>query len=302
MNRGARRATIFLDDECCGRFLTLVGELPDRFGIAVHGFTLMPNHFHLLVESRSARLSQAMAYLQGQYARWLNRRYEWDGPLFRGRFRNRLVEDERYWRHLLAYIHLNPVRANLVSSPDRADWTSHGAYVGLAPRPSWLLCEDMLALYGGIERYQTYVRDVRYGREVPPETFDPDGIWSGPVSGLVALHLAAPPGEATRGPTWDGPTGDEPIDTALSELEQIVGRPREDILEPRQGRRDNRRRWVAAWWLTWSGRTSGVQAARALGVHRTGVSQMSAKARALRSEDPEIDAWMTELESLQRPS
>jgi len=300
MNRGARRAAIFLDDECCGRFLDLVEELTDRFGITIHGFTLMPNHFHLLLESRSARLSQAMAYLQGQYARWLNLRYEWDGPLWRGRFRNRVVEDESYWRHLLAYIHLNPVRANIVPSPDRADWTSHTAYVGLAQRPSWLVCEEMLELHAGIEGYQAYIRDVQYGREVAPEIFDPDGIWSGPISGLVSLQRMAPASESTRGPRWRGRVGNERIGAALTELERILERSREAILAPKQGRRDNRHRWVAAWWLTWSGRLSGVEAARVLGIRRSGVSQMAAKARSRRLEDPELDVWMTELESLLR--
>lgn len=299
MNRGARRAAIFLDDECFGRFLELVEELTERFGIAIHGFALMPNHFHLLLESRNARLSQAMAYLQGRYARWLNRRYDWDGPVWRGRFRNRVVEDERYWRHLLAYIHLNPVRANIVSIPDRADWTSHTAYVGLAPRPTWLVCEEMLELHSGIEGYQAYIRDVQYGRDVAPETFDPDGIWSGPMSGLVALQRAAPPSESPHGPVWRGRSRSDPIETALAELEQILERSREAILTPQRGRQDNRRRWVAAWWLTWSGKMSGVEAARVLGIRRSGVSQMAAKARALRPEDPEIDVWMTDLESLQ---
>ena len=83
-----------------------------------------------------ANLSQAMCFLTGRYSRDLNRRFEWDGPLFRARYKNRVVEDEDYWRDLLAYIHLNPVKAGLATSPDNADWTSHQAYTGLGPGPA----------------------------------------------------------------------------------------------------------------------------------------------------------------------
>src|SRR5688572_1964032 len=95
MNRGARRAPIFVNDLTCGAFLDVLGELPERFGVVVHAYALMPNHFHLLLETPRGNLSRAMKHLEGVYSQRLNATYEWDGPLFRGRFRNEVVEDER---------------------------------------------------------------------------------------------------------------------------------------------------------------------------------------------------------------
>ena len=113
MNRGARREAIFLDQQTCVRFLALLGTLPGRFGVRVHGYALMPNHFHLMLESTRGNLSRAMQYLSGEFVRRANARRSWDGPIFKGRFRNRVVETDAYWRDLLCYLHLNPIRAHL---------------------------------------------------------------------------------------------------------------------------------------------------------------------------------------------
>lgn len=302
MNRGARKAAIIVDDECCSRFVELLAEFPERFGIAIHAFTLMPNHYHLMLESRAPRLSLAMGYLQSRYSLWLNQRYEWDGPLFGGRFRNRVVESEDYWRHLLAYIHLNPVRANLRKSPDKAEWTSHTAYVGLAPRPPWLCCEELLELYGSVEVYQDHIRNLQFGRAVSPAQYDPDGIWEGPASGTVGRRRSAPAGPESRIPTWTETDNPDPVDAILQELEVVTRTRRDQLLEPRVGRKGNRKRWVAAWWMTWAGRVKGFRAAEVLGVALSGVSQLAGKARKCREEDEQLDAWMTQLEERYRPS
>ncbi len=302
MNRGARKAAIFMDDACCGRFVELLSEFPVRFGLAIHGFTLMPNHYHLMLESRSARLSAAMSYLQSRYSQWLNQRYEWDGPLFRGRFRNRVVLYSEYWRHLLAYIHLNPVRAHLRKSPDKAEWTSHTAYVGLGPRPSWLCCEELMDLYGDLEVYQAYLRDLQYGRSVGPEEYDPDGIWGGPTSGFVRARPRPALGEDARIPTWgEGERHTDPVEAAQQELEDTLQVPRDAFIQSVIGRKGNRARWVAAWWLTWAGRVPNKRVAEILGISRSGVSQQARKAREMRQEDEQMDAWMTALEGRYRP-
>ena len=83
------------------------------------------------------------------YSRRLNQVYSWDGPLFKGRYRSQLVEDEAYLKELLCYIHLNPVRANLVREPQEDCWTSHEAYIGVSGRPSWMSFEHMLSIFGG---------------------------------------------------------------------------------------------------------------------------------------------------------
>ena len=156
MNRGARKAPVFIEPEARQLFLDVLAELPTRFAVRVHAYALMPNHYHLLLESQTGKLSRAMRHLGGEFTRRLNQRRQWDGPLFRGRFHSRLVDTAPYWNHLLLYVHLNPVRAGLTGAD--AGWTSHRAYTGAEPCPAWLTTEAFLehrsrALAALFERY-----------------------------------------------------------------------------------------------------------------------------------------------------
>jgi REP element-mobilizing transposase RayT len=72
MHRGARRAPIFRRDEECLRFLLEVEKAVERFGIEIHGYSLMPNHYHLLVRSLHGNLSSAMQHINGQYTQKAN--------------------------------------------------------------------------------------------------------------------------------------------------------------------------------------------------------------------------------------
>ena len=294
MNRGARRQPIYADAESCGTFLHLLGDLRDRYGIQVHAYALMPNHFHLLLTSENGRLSAGMKYLQGRFVQRNNERFDWDGPLFNGRFRNRVVEDDPYWRHLLAYVHLNPVRARLVNHPDQADWTSHAAYVGLEACPTWLARDELLDLHGGLDGYRGYLTDLMQGRLEPPEGFDENQLWS---PGVVSL---APQHETSDGDSpaeYDPQAGLEArTEAALAEVGSVLALDRKRLLASRTGRSGNRVRWIVAWWLCWRGRLTGVQVARLLGVDTSVVSRARALAEARRESEPRLDEWMTRLE------
>lgn len=138
MSRGARRQPVFLNEAHYALFLALLSELPERFSVAIHGFALMPNHFHLMIVSLFGFLSKAMAYLLSRYTMEVNKKHAWDGPLFRGRFHSLPVEREEHWMHLLPYLHYNPVRAGLVDKPNQWPWTSHRFYSGQLDPPPWL--------------------------------------------------------------------------------------------------------------------------------------------------------------------
>ena len=164
MNRGARHRTIFENDEECAEFIGFAAELPERFGVLVHAYALMPNHYHLAVESTRGRLSAAMSFLAGRYTQWSNNRHRgWDGSIFRGRFRNIVVYRDVHWHYLPLYLHLNPLRAGLVCNLAQSRWTSHGAYAGIDPVPEWLTTDDLLEGYGGTEGYLESLGDVVLG-------------------------------------------------------------------------------------------------------------------------------------------
>ncbi len=285
MNRGARRAPIFFGHECCSLFHGLLAQLPDRYNVVVHGYAVMPNHFHLLLQTPDANLSRAMHYLCGTYARELNRTHEWDGPLFKGRFKNKVVETTTYWQHLLAYVHLNPVRGGMAVRLDAADWTSHPAYVGLEHPPDWLCRDEMLDIYGSAKSYFEYLKDVQFGRRQAPEGFERSVLWKKRAAKRPEPRTT----DMQRG------TVEETFDHALAEIESVTGLKRDELLNPARGRKGNRARWVTTWWLRWRDRLSGGETARMLGVSQARISQMLARAREAEGEQEPLSTWMQEL-------
>jgi REP element-mobilizing transposase RayT len=189
MARGNERKAIFRDDPDRCRFLETLGEMVERFGVRLHAYVLMPNHYHLLLETPLANLSQAVGWLQVTYTVRFNRRHRRCGHLFQGRFKAQLVEADGYAQGLVEYVHLNPVRprrkgkripAERAVELDAYRWSSHRAYAGLEKKPPGWLCLDWLRYWGIKEPRQVYRRSMRrwFGREV-------ESPWEQLVGGLV---------------------------------------------------------------------------------------------------------------------
>ena len=81
LNRGTERRAIFRSTRCYEKFIELLSSLPERFGVRLHGYALMGNHYHLQLESREANLSKALHWLNVSYSVWFNRKYSRVGPL-----------------------------------------------------------------------------------------------------------------------------------------------------------------------------------------------------------------------------
>ena len=86
------------------RFLETLEEAVERFGVVVHAFCLMPNHYHLLLQTPRANLTDAAGWLQATYSIRFSRRHRRSGHLFQGRFKGLLVEADGYARTLIKYI------------------------------------------------------------------------------------------------------------------------------------------------------------------------------------------------------
>src|SRR5947208_3575723 len=91
-----------------------------------HAYCQMTNHFHLLVETPDANISDGMQTLNSEHAQWSNWRYGYRGHLFQGRFHSELVEDADHFLELSRYVVLNPVRAGLCAHADDWPWSSYG--------------------------------------------------------------------------------------------------------------------------------------------------------------------------------
>ncbi len=147
MARGNERREVFRDGGDRRRFLETLGEAAERFGVRVLAYCLMPNHYHLVVETPRANLSQAMGWLQTTYTVRFNRRHRRVGHLFQGRFKAQLVDAGEYGRWLVRYVHYNPVRPRDRRAPipverrealERYEWSSHRDYAGLRKPAAWL--------------------------------------------------------------------------------------------------------------------------------------------------------------------
>jgi putative transposase len=146
-SRGNERRPIFSDDIDRRMFLTLLGQTVKRFGWSLTAWVLMTNHFHLVIQTPEVNLSRGMHWLNGTYVGWFNRRHKRCGHLFQGRFDAVLVEKESYFRELLRYVVLNPVRAKMVARPEDYRWSSYRSTAGLDVAEDWLDVTSILDLF-----------------------------------------------------------------------------------------------------------------------------------------------------------
>ncbi|MEE4379735.1 MAG: transposase [Candidatus Competibacteraceae bacterium] len=144
MLKGNGEQRIFFTDQDRCRFYLLLQEGIARFDYRVHGFCLLDNHFHLLIQVGNIALSKLMQNLAFRYTRWVNRSQDRVGHLFQGRYRAILIDQDHYLLDLVRYIHLNPVRAGLVEDPADYGWSGHRTYLGQETLP-WLTTDWTLS-------------------------------------------------------------------------------------------------------------------------------------------------------------
>jgi putative transposase len=128
----------FVDEADRGEMRALLAQALHRFDAQALAYALLPDHYHLLLFTRRANLSQLMRHVNGVYTQHLQRRHGFSGPLFQGRFHAVLVDRERYLLDACRYVDLNPVRLRLARGA--ADWagSSFRALAGMETAPEWL--------------------------------------------------------------------------------------------------------------------------------------------------------------------
>ncbi len=146
-SRGNEQRAIFRSDRDRKAFLGFLAEAVRRFGWSVTAWVLMTNHFHLVIQTPQANLSQGMHWFNSAYVGWFNRVHKRSGHLYQGRFKAFLVEKETYFAEVLRYVVLNPVRAHMVERPENYKWSSYRATAGLDAAPDWLDLASALPLF-----------------------------------------------------------------------------------------------------------------------------------------------------------
>jgi putative transposase len=163
--RGNRRCAIYLDDDDRTYFLRLLAKVVVRAKWTCHAYCLMTNHYHLLVETHEATISDGMEILNGQFARGFNAKYGLRGHLFEERFYDEVVEDDVQLLSAARYIVRNPVRAALCERAADWRWSSCAATAGAAQAPTFLTVDTLLGMFGrdrhaAARRYVEFVEDM----------------------------------------------------------------------------------------------------------------------------------------------
>jgi putative transposase len=181
-NRGNERKAIFKDDYDRDQFLQILASSVETYNITLHGYVMMPNHFHLLVETPLGNLGEFMRHFNITYTSYFNRQHRRSGHLYQGRYKSFLVEKEAYLSACSRYIHLNPVKVGAFKK--RAvqaqkdyllhyKWSSLPGYLALGKRNEFVTYGFVLEEFGG---------ETRSGRKNYKERILQD------LSDGVALH------------------------------------------------------------------------------------------------------------------
>jgi putative transposase len=140
--RGNEGRKIFLSQTDFTKFLSYLTDAAHKYGVVLHGYTLMDNHYHLLVETPKANLSAFVHLVNSAYTTYFNLKRKRTGHLFQGRYKSIVIEKDPYLLELSRYIHLNPVRAGIVQKPEDYALSSYRSY--LRPREKTIVSRELV--------------------------------------------------------------------------------------------------------------------------------------------------------------
>ena len=165
-NRLGRGERFFEQELEAEAFVGLLRDVVERDGLTVFAWTLMSNHYHLAVRTGVVSLDRPIKSLQQRVTRDINTRNRVHGPLWQGRYRAKLVADQRYLDQLLIYIHLNPLNAGVVEDPAQYRWSGHRELLGRVKKPI-VDVDEVLRVFGTSRRSAraAYVRRLKGSTE-----------------------------------------------------------------------------------------------------------------------------------------
>jgi REP-associated tyrosine transposase len=164
--RGIERREIFVDDSDRQYFVERLSFLLGKTGTDCFAWSLMSNHFHLLLRPRNANLAALMRRLLTGYAVRFNLLHNRSGHLFQNRYKSIVCDEDEYLLELVRYIHLNPLRAGLVTNVEglgRFPWSGHSVVMGRGEMPGQDV-DSVLSLFGkrrseARSRYRLYIQN-----------------------------------------------------------------------------------------------------------------------------------------------
>jgi REP element-mobilizing transposase RayT len=166
MVRGIDKCSIFRDDQDKTGFLERLGQTVSEGKCTVYAWVLMDNHVHILFKSGKDGISAVMRKFLTWYAQYFNRRHRRTGHLFENRYKSILCDEDNYLLALIRYIHLNPIRAKIVTTIEQLDrypWSGHRTLIGKAKHP-WMDVDHALSEFGttrrkAVNEYRRFMQD-----------------------------------------------------------------------------------------------------------------------------------------------
>lgn len=289
--RGNARQDLFFDDKDRYRFYLLLQEGVERYGHRIHAFCLMTNHVHLAVQVGEIPLSRIMQNLGFRYTRWINWRMNRSGHLFQGRFKAILVDADAYQLELTRYLHVNPLRADMVQSPEDYPWSSYRGYLGLETIP-WLTTDWVLSQFSSEanKARREYRKFVDSGKEDGHRKEFHDGTNSDNriLGDDTFIDKMLVNGE-TRSKRQ---ASVEQIVENVSRKYAIKGK---DLATPGKYRKLSEARGMAAWLLLESGIGTLIELSRYTGRDPTTLSSAAKRMQIRAKKDKELADSMKEL-------
>ncbi len=134
-NRANNRRTINLADQTFDYFISILSNSKSKFNLNIFGYCLMSNHYHLLIQTIEPNLDKFMKYFGENYAKYINKQTNGNGPVFSSRYNSKLISENVYFLQVLRYIHLNPVNAGKAAHVTDYPWSSISEYLDLRKGP-----------------------------------------------------------------------------------------------------------------------------------------------------------------------
>ncbi|VAW88818.1 hypothetical protein MNBD_GAMMA17-1283 [hydrothermal vent metagenome] len=249
MSRGRGRQQIFHDEQYYAAFLKCLEEANTRFGVELHAYCLMGNHYHLLLSTPRGNLGRGMRHINGVYTQRYNRLRKTDGPLFRGRYKAILIDASSYLLPLSRYIHRNPIetRKPLVRNINDYVWSSYPSYVGKATAPAWLT-QDVI--YGELAATQLKAAYRKYIEQGVDEEIDE--FYNKKRQSSIMGDKAFSESAYANAANWDreitrkGIVGPIAAQTIVSQVARHFSCTEQSIYHARRGRGSpNVPRWIA---------------------------------------------------------
>jgi len=174
--RGNNQKRIFLSVRDYKKLLSILRKVKKELQFYFYSYNFLPNHFHLLIETRQDSLSKIMGRVNFLYAIYFNRRYHRSGHVFQDRFYSSIIDKEKYFWTVGSYIDLNAVRAKIVSIPEDYRWSSFSIYSqriyddDLIDRDKFLSYTGVTNLEQARQEYVDFVKsNIDSWEKKPPE-------------------------------------------------------------------------------------------------------------------------------------